>query len=109
MMEQGVDERSSCRTGPGVNDHSGRLIHHDDVFVLIEDVDRYLFGRGPQWRAGQNFDFYGVTRHDALCWAGETFANANTTLVDQFLNASAAEVRKARSEIEVETAAGIVG
>ena len=40
--------------------------------------------------------------------AGKTFADTNTALVDQFLNASAAEVRKAGSEVEVETAAGIL-
>jgi hypothetical protein len=108
VMEQSVDERASRRPGSGVNDHSRRLIHGDDVFVLVEHVNWYLFGRSPQWRAGQNFNFYRVACHHQLRPACQAFADTNTALVDQFLNASAAEVRKARSEVEVETAAGIL-
>src|ERR1700726_4393936 len=107
-MEQRVDERASRRAGPCVHDHSRRLIHSDDIFILVEHVDRYLLGRCPQWRAGQNFNFYNVACHDPMRSAGETFTDTGTTLVDQFLNASAAELRKARSEVEVETAAGIL-
>ena len=107
-MEQRVDQRASRRPGSGVNDHSRRLIHRDDVFVLVEHVNRYLFRRSSQWRAGQNFNFYNVACHDPMRPAGETLAHTDAALVDQFLNASAAEVRKARGKVEVETAAGIL-
>src|ERR1700680_5331795 len=107
-MEQSVDERAPCRSAPAMNDHSGRLIHSDDVFVLVEHVDRYLLGRSPQWWAGQNFNFYNVACHDPMRSAGETFTDTDTALVDQFLNASAAEVRKARREVEVEPTAGVL-
>src|ERR1700692_3565915 len=106
-MEQSVDERAPCRPGPCVHDHSRRLIHSDDVFVLVEHVDRYLLGRSPQWWAGQNFNFYNVACHDSMRSAGETFTDTDATLVDQFLNARAAELRKARSEVEAATATGI--
>src|ERR1700676_108788 len=107
-MEQSVDERASRRAGPGVNDHSRRLIHRDDVFILVEHINRYLFRPSPQWWTRQNFNFYNVACHDALRPAGEAFAHTDTALVDQFLNASAAEFRKARREVEVETAAHIL-
>jgi hypothetical protein len=100
-MEQSVDERASRRPGPCVNDHSRWLIHRDDVFILVEHINRYLFRRSPQWWARQNFNFYGVACHDPMRPAGEALAHTDTALVDQFLNASAAEVRKARSEVEV--------
>src|ERR1700730_18466033 len=107
-MEQSVDERASRRPGPCMNDHSRRLIHRDDVFVLVEHVNRYLFRPSSQWRAGQNFNFYRVACPDALRPACETLAHTNAALVDQFLNASAAELRKARGKVEVETAAHIL-
>ena len=40
MVEQRVDERAAGMPGRGVDDHSGRLVEHDDVGVLIQDGER---------------------------------------------------------------------
>ena len=45
--------------------------------------------------------------HDALRAPGSRSLDANVALVDQLLNARAAEFRKARSEVEVEPPAGV--
>jgi hypothetical protein len=81
VMEQSIDQRASRRARSGVNDHSRGLIDRDDVFVLIEHIDRYLFGRRSQRRARQDFYIYGVACHDSLCPAGETFADTDSAIV----------------------------
>src|SRR5262245_27400555 len=43
VMEEGVHERARCMPCAGMNDHSGWLVDHDDVGILIEDFQRRRF------------------------------------------------------------------
>jgi hypothetical protein len=43
VMEEGVHERARCMPCAGMNDHSGRLVDHDDVGILIEDFQGRRF------------------------------------------------------------------
>ena len=43
VMEQRVDERARAHAGPGVTYEAGRLVEHDQVIVLEQDVERDRF------------------------------------------------------------------
>jgi len=95
MMEQRVHEGALRGAGARVHDHSRGLIHHDHILILVEYVDRYLFRSRSQRRARQDLDIDEVAGHDTLRSPRQTFANADAALVDQLLNASAAQIGKA--------------
>jgi hypothetical protein len=40
MSQDGVDQGAGGMPRPGMHDHPGRLVDHQDVGVLIEDVQR---------------------------------------------------------------------
>ena len=44
MVEQGVDERAARVARGRVHDHAGRLVHDDQVVVLVDDRQRERFG-----------------------------------------------------------------
>jgi hypothetical protein len=46
VVEQRVDERPAGVAGGGMDDHARRLVHDDDVVVLIDDGERQGFGAG---------------------------------------------------------------
>ena len=45
VVEQRVDQRARRVAGGRVHDHPGRLVHDDDVGVLVEDGEREILGR----------------------------------------------------------------
>ena len=45
VVEQRVDERAACVAGRRVNHHTGRLVHHDEIAVLVEDRQRKRLGQ----------------------------------------------------------------
>ncbi len=94
MMQQGIHQRALPGAGPGVNHHSRPLIDGDQVLVFVEDVERDLFRRGPQRRTRQNLDIDDIASHDPLRLPGQAFIDVHAALIDQLLNASAAELRK---------------
>ena len=49
-VQQRVDQRAGVYAGAGVHHHAGRLIHHHDVGVFVEDRQRDVFRRGAQRR-----------------------------------------------------------
>lgn len=44
MVKQRIHQRASGATRRRVNDHTSRLVHHDDVIVLEDDRQRNVFG-----------------------------------------------------------------
>jgi hypothetical protein len=47
VMEQRVDQRAGWVSGRRVDDHARRLVHHDQVRVLMDHADRDLLGLHP--------------------------------------------------------------
>ena len=41
MGDQGVDQRAILIAGGRVNNHAGGLVDHNQVVVLIDDIERY--------------------------------------------------------------------
>ncbi len=107
MMEQRVHEGALRGAGARVHEHSRVLIHHDHILIFVEYVDGYFFRSRSQRRARQDLDIDEVAGHDTLRSPRQTFANADAALVDQLLNASAAQIGKARGKVEIQTAARI--
>ena len=95
MMEQRVHQGASSGAGPCVNHHSRRLIHHDHILVFVEHVEWNLFWSRSQRRARNDFDVDDIAGHDALRSPRQPFADAHAPLIDELLNASAAEIGKA--------------
>lgn len=44
MPEEGIDEGPRPVARRGMDHHSRRLVDHDQVFIFVDDVERYLFG-----------------------------------------------------------------
>jgi 4-hydroxy-3-methylbut-2-en-1-yl diphosphate synthase IspG/GcpE len=40
MKQQGIDQRAIGRTGSRMNHHAHRLVDHDQLVVLVEDIER---------------------------------------------------------------------
>jgi hypothetical protein len=92
VMEQRVYERASAGSGAGVHDHSRGLIHDGDIFILVKQVEGDLFRSGSQGRARQDLYVYNIAGHHALRAPYQATTEANAPFIDQFLNASAADV-----------------
>ena len=43
MIEQGVDERAGIILVCRMRDHPGRLIHHKEILVFVDDIERNVF------------------------------------------------------------------
>ena len=44
MMQQSVNQRARSVPGAGVYDHARRLVHHNQVIVLVNDIERDILG-----------------------------------------------------------------
>ena len=44
LVQQRVDQRAAGVAGGGMHDHAGRLVHHDEVRVLVDDVEVEVLG-----------------------------------------------------------------
>jgi hypothetical protein len=89
-MQQSVDERSASRPCASMNDHAGRLIDHDEVFIFVEQLDGNVFGFGAQGRARQNFDLDRVSGGDSMRPAACAARDAYATLINELLDTRAA-------------------
>jgi hypothetical protein len=62
VMEQSVDKGSVSMTCAGVHYHTGGFIHHDDVFILIQNLEWEFFRFGLQRREVGGSKTDGVSR-----------------------------------------------
>ena len=51
-----IHERATRIACTGMNRHTRRLIDDNDVFVLVKDIEGYVFRFGSKWRTGTSFD-----------------------------------------------------
>ena len=95
--------------GGGVNNHPGGFVDHGEVFVFIDDVERYVLGDGPERRgvglAGNLDALAGLELERGLHGAA---IDEDIALVEEQLDARAADVFDGLGEELVETAAGAV-
>ena len=93
----------------GVNHHACRLVDNSQVVVLVNDVERNLFGDSPQRRALEPNPAQ-LIRSPPRSF-NEGFAGASFTRIfsarKQFLHAGAADVESGRKKL-IDTLAGRV-
>src|SRR5579875_2184623 len=47
VIKQRIDKRAGFCAYSNVDGHPGRLVHHSEVFILIDDGQRQFFSEGP--------------------------------------------------------------
>jgi hypothetical protein len=101
-MQQRVHQRAPRVSRSCVHHHPRRLVHDDDVIILIENVERNVLGLGRERGALQNFDFNFFASGHAMRGACRAIRDAHARFTNQFLNTRAAEIGKLRGEVDVE-------
>ena len=72
VMQKRVDKRVFEIAGSGMHDDAGGFVEHDQVGVLVQNVERNFFRQRFQWTRWRNFDAHfvagthPVTRFDRL-------------------------------------------
>ena len=67
--------------------HSSGLVHHNEVFVLVKDFDRNVFGRGFERRPRRGFDLDAFSTGYAMRALGRGVIHPHQALIDQLLDA----------------------
>ena len=60
VVEERVDEGAMVVTGRGMDDHSGRLIDHHQIRVIVQDRERERFGHRCRGRHGGDLQLHAV-------------------------------------------------
>ena len=108
--EERVDERAGDCARASVHDHAGGFVDGDDVVVFVEDLERNRFGFGTDGRAFGDFesDFFAAAKVQRA-FLGGVAIDLDEAGCDQFLDASAAELRALGGDETIETRARIGG
>ncbi len=109
FVQQGVDHGAGLHSRAWMNDHARGLVDDDKIFIRVEDFDRDGLGLRVHgcWR--RNFDGDCITGLYAMGALGWRAIHASVTVVEQRLDARAAEIRKMRGQETVEALAGVFG
>ena len=114
MMQQRIHQSSSiarilCRSRARVHHHSGWLVDHGEIVVLINNVERNFFGDGLQWSPpglAQHADTLPAPQlQRSLGWS---IVHQHFAFSDHLLYPRSADRVKARGEELVQAFAGIV-
>ncbi len=89
-MEQSVSKRSLKMTCARVDHHTCRFIYHDDVFILVQNLERQLFRLGVQRREFGRRDGYGVASAQKMRGSGRRRVDLHAILFDPSLQTGTA-------------------
>src|SRR5579859_322677 len=107
--EQGVDQGAAVVARRRMHDHPGRLVDHDDVLVLIHDVEvDGLGGRGAGTR-GRHLELDHVAGRHVVGGARRHPVDHDPALLDQAEGRRAADAFRMLGEKTVEPRRGHVG
>lgn len=109
FVQQGVDHSSGFHARAGMNDHARGLVDDDEVLIGVEDFERDGFGLRVHRRWRRNFDCDGIAGFDTMGALGWRAIHAGVTVIEQRLDAGAAEVGKMRGQETIEPLAGFFG
>jgi hypothetical protein len=90
MVKKGIDQSPARIPRRRMNDHSGRFVHNDAVFVLMNDIDRKRLGFQQRLARLGPFDFEQVTRTEPRARPRLKAVKPNLSLSDQPLRRGAA-------------------
>jgi hypothetical protein len=86
VVQQRVDQRAAGMAGRWVDDHTGRLVHHDEVTILVDDLERQILGfRGWRHWFG-NLDGHDLSGFDRLVRFGRPPRHLDVPVLNQPLN-----------------------
>jgi hypothetical protein len=108
-VDECVGQGPRLDAGPRMHDESGRFVHRNHVFVLVQDCERNRLGRGVQRRRRDDLDVDRFTRFDPPARPDGTARRSNPALGDVFLNPRPAQFRQLRRQPAVQPLAGIFG
>ncbi len=75
-----------------MDDHSGRLIDDQQVFVLVDDLERDVFGLGVRCIGLRDFELDHVAGGDSIRGIGRLAIHCDEVALDQSRSGRAAEV-----------------
>ena len=99
---QGVDQRAGPVALGRMNHHVGRLVDGREVFVLVEDLQRDVFGEGRRVGRLRLLDADVVAVADAIAGLGRLAVDLHAAGVDDALHDRTAVVGEHRGEILIE-------
>ncbi len=109
VVQERVDERPAGMTGRRVHDHPRRLVHDDQVSILVNDGQRQRFGArlgiDGVWNVHRD-GLAGLHGQVGLCFAP---VDAHVSVLDEPLDVRARLPREHRNEKYVQAGARAVG
>ena len=104
VIGQGVDQRPRIVAMPGMDDEASRLIDHQEVFVLVDDIQGDILGDDLQLAARtaelEGDDLEGL---DAVVGLDGSIPDEDIATLQRLLNTAAGGVGHARGEELVDT------
>ena len=88
-VEQRIDEGASRMTGSRVHDHAGRLVHYEEVGVLVDDLDRERLSEQSSRCWWRDRDRHDLASPHGRARTPDFRANPYQPLPDQPLNLTA--------------------
>ena len=83
MVEQRIDQSPVRISGCGMNHHTGRLVHDDQMLILEHKIDRDILRPGLGFDGRRDADFIPRTSWNlGFCARHDLTGNGNTTFRD---------------------------
>jgi len=86
VMEQGVDQGARGVARGRMNDHPGRLVEHEEITVLVDDIQGYLLGLDLHRYGRRLVDNHLVTGSDEDGRPGGLTVPGDAAAIDQTAN-----------------------
>ena len=99
VIQQGVDERAVLVAGRGMHHHAARLVHDDEIVVLVHDVERDVLCSKRGLRSVRQQNLKHVARGSFVIFLHGRAVFRHGALLQQPLGSAARESRnRARKE-----------
>ena len=108
VVEQGVDQRAVRVAGGRVDHQALGLVHHDDILILVDDVQRDVLGHHVHRFRVRQRDAHGLVPLEAGVFRGGTAAAGNLALLQQPGGGGAAHALQLSRQPRVQPGAGVL-
>ena len=107
MVQEGIDECAVRVSRRWVNDHARRLVDHDQVDVVVQDIDREGLGTRLGRHRGRDLNRDDVAHPDEGARASRLVADSRPPGFDQALDLRACTVAQTRNQYMVDALVGL--
>ena len=108
MMQERVDEGTVRVAGGGMHDHAGRLVDHDEIRVVVKDIQGQRFRAWRRRGGRRDVDSHDVAGADGEAGARGGPVEPDPALPDQPLDLRSGSAAETSRQKLVETAAGVI-